>query len=142
AHTSGRRYFYDHDGSTAILTVNQDGRVSILSGEGEVGQGNTTILAQIAAEELGVPFEDVEVSGADTDAAPFVLGAFGSRLAYVAGNAVRIAAAEAKQLLLDSASEFLGVPVDQLEIVAGRVQRKGTDSNTPSMTVAEISAKR
>ncbi|MDO8597644.1 MAG: molybdopterin-dependent oxidoreductase, partial [Sulfuricaulis sp.] len=124
-HASGKRHFFDHDGSSVILTVKQDGRIFILCGEGEVGQGNTTILAQIAAEELGVPFEHVVVSDADTDTAPFVLGAFASRLTYVAGNAVRIAAAEARKIILESASEFMKLPAEDLEIRAGRVQQKG-----------------
>lgn len=142
AHVSGKRHFYDYDGSTVVMKVNHDGRVFIICGEGEVGQGNTTVLAQIAAEELGVPYEHVLISQADTDVAPFVLGAFASRLAYVAGNAVRRAAAEAKKEILASASEFMKLPAEELEIVDGRVIRAGAALADPSMTVAEVVAKR
>jgi len=142
AHTCGKRHFYGHDGSTVVLTVNQDGRIFILCGEGEVGQGNTTVLAQIAAEELGVPYQSISFSEADTDTTPFGLGAFASRLAYVAGNAVRIAAAEAKKEILLSASEFMNVPQDELEIRDGVVRRKRAGSTAPTMTLGEIATKR
>lgn len=140
AHVSGKRHFYDYDGSSVVLSVLHDGRVTLLCGEGEVGQGNTTILAQIASEELGIPFERISVSEADTDTAPFCLGAFASRLAYVAGNAVRIAAVEAKKQIFESAEEFMKLPATELEIVDGIVRRKGAES--PSMTVAQVVSKR
>ncbi len=142
AHVSGKRHFYDYDGSTVILSVNQDGRIMILCGEGEVGQGNTTILAQIAAEELGVPFEQVSIGDADTDTAPFVLGAFASRLAYVAGNAVRVAAAEAKTVILEAAAEFMETAPGDLEIRAGRVQLKGAPAGGASMSLGEVASRR
>jgi CO/xanthine dehydrogenase Mo-binding subunit len=91
-HVSGKRHFGDYDGSSATIKVNEDGKALILSGEGETGQGANTVLCQIAAEELGIPLEDVEVSLADTDLTTFCLGAFGSRLTYIAGNAVKDAA--------------------------------------------------
>ena len=143
AHVSGKRHFYDYDGATVILNVNQDGRIVILCGEGEVGQGNTTILAQIAAEELGVPYESVTISEADTETTPFVLGAFASRLAYVAGNAVRAAAAQAKQEILLSAAEFMEVPSASLEIKDGIVRPAG-DVERPnlSMTIGEVASRR
>lgn len=143
AHVSGKRHFYDYDGASVVLNVNQDGRIHILCGEGEVGQGNTTILAQIAAEELGVPYEHVTISEADTETTPFVLGAFASRLAYVAGNAVKAAATQAKRELLESASEFLEMPVEELVIRDGRVQPKSHgDRPNLSMTVGEVASKR
>jgi len=58
-HVSGRRSFGDYDGSSAVVRLNEDGRATIISGEGEIGQGASTVLRQIAAEELGLPFEDV-----------------------------------------------------------------------------------
>ena len=79
----------------------------ILSGEGECGQGVHTAMCQIAAEELGIRVEDVEISRADTDLTTFCLGAFASRLTYVSGNAVKNAAANVKQQLFQQASEML-----------------------------------
>jgi CO/xanthine dehydrogenase Mo-binding subunit len=140
AHVSGKRHFYDYDGSSVVLKVNQDGRILILCGEGEVGQGNTTILAQIAAEELGIPYEHVTISEADTETTPFVLGAFASRLAYVAGNAVKVAAAEARREILESASEFMEVNAADLEIVDGWVRLVGAPQMR--MSVGEVASKR
>lgn len=140
AHVSGKRHFYDYDGSSVILKVNQDGRVVILCGEGEVGQGATTVLGQIAAEELGVPYEQVSVLEADTDSTPFVLGAFASRLTYVAGNAVRRAAIKAREEILVSAGEFLEAHPADLEIRDGRVQVKGVPQR--AMTVGEVASRR
>src|SRR5207249_391435 len=81
-HVSGKRHFGDYDGSSATIKINEDGKALILSGEGECGQGSHTVMCQIAAEELGIPVEDVEVSRADTDLTTFCLGAFASRLTY------------------------------------------------------------
>jgi CO/xanthine dehydrogenase Mo-binding subunit len=143
AHVSGKRHFYDYDGSSVVMQINSDGRIVILCGEGEVGQGNTTILSQIAAEELGVPIETISFSEADTETTPFVLGAFASRLAYVAGNAVRLAAEAAKKELLISAAEFMEMGVDELEIVEGRVQSKyGQQRSNMSMTIGEVASRR
>ena len=56
-HVNGRRSFGDWDGSSAIVRINEDGRATIITGEGEIGQGTLTVLRQIAAEELGLPYE-------------------------------------------------------------------------------------
>ena len=114
-HVSGKRHFMDYDGATATVKVNEDGKVYILSGEGEGGQGIYTVLCMIAAEELGVPLEEVSISQADTDVNTFCLGAFGSRVTYVAGNAVRDAAAKAKQQLFEEASHLLEADAEELE---------------------------
>ena len=61
-HVSGKRHFGDYDGGSATIKINEDGKALILCGEGECGQGAHTAMCQIAAEELGVPVEDVEIS--------------------------------------------------------------------------------
>ena len=66
-HVNGRRSFGDWDGSSAIVRVNEDGRATVITGEGEIGQGNLTVLRQIAAEELGLPYEHVDITRPDTD---------------------------------------------------------------------------
>src|SRR5713226_8701102 len=82
-HVSGKRHFGDYDGGSAVIKVNEDGKAMIWCGEGESGQGPMTVLCQIAAEELGVPFEDVEMSMADTDLSTYCHGAYASRLTYI-----------------------------------------------------------
>jgi CO/xanthine dehydrogenase FAD-binding subunit len=120
-HVNGRRSFGDWDGSTAIVRVNEDGRATVITGEGEIGQGNLTVLRQIAAEELGLPYEDVDITRPDTDVHSHSLGALASRLTYVAGNAVKNAATAAARQLLEAASEQLKRPVDELTILNGEI---------------------
>ena len=120
-HVNGRRSFGDWDGSTAIVRVNEDGRATVITGEGEIGQGNLTMLRQIAAEELGLPYDHVDITRPDTDVQPHALGALASRLTYVAGNAVKRAAAAAAKQLLEAAAEQLKRPVDELTIINGEI---------------------
>jgi nicotinate dehydrogenase medium molybdopterin subunit len=81
--------------SAATVKVNEDGTVTLLTGTVETGQGALTVLAQIAAEALGVATEDVNVVSGDTDSTPMDTGAIASRTTYVTGNAIRLAAERA-----------------------------------------------
>lgn len=128
-HVNGRRSFGDWDGSSAIVRINEDGRATIITGEGEIGQGTYTVLRQIAAEELGLPYEDVDITRPDTDVHPHSLGALASRVTYVAGNAVKRAAAEAHKQLMAAAAEQLKKPVEDLTIINGQIgPRKGGET--------------
>jgi CO/xanthine dehydrogenase Mo-binding subunit len=139
-HVSGKRHFGDYDGSSATIKINEDGKALILSGEGECGQGAHTVMCQIAAEELGIPVEDVEVSRADTDLTTFCLGAFASRLTYVSGNAVKNAATAVKKQLLEQAAEMLEANPDDLVVHDGRVSVRGAEHK--SVTVADVARAR
>ncbi len=123
-HVNGRRSFGDWDGSSAIVRINDDGRATIISGEGEIGQGTFTVLRQIAAEELGLPYEDVDITRPDTDVHPYALGALASRVTYVAGNAVKRAAGEASKQLMAAAAEQFKLPVEDLTIINGQIGPK------------------
>jgi CO/xanthine dehydrogenase Mo-binding subunit len=128
-HVNGRRSFGDWDGSSAIVRVNEDGRATIITGEGEIGQGNLTVLRQIAAEELGLPYEHVDITRPDTDVQPHSLGALASRLTYVAGNAVKNAATAAARQLLEAAAEQFQRPVEELTILNGEIgPRNGSET--------------
>jgi len=120
-HVNGRRSFGDWDGSSAMVRVNEDGRATIITGEGEIGQGNLTVLRQIAAEELGIPYEEIDITRPDTDVQPHSLGALASRLTYVAGNAVKNASTAAAKQLLDAAAEQFQRPPEELMIVNGQI---------------------
>lgn len=111
--------------SAATVKINEDGTATVISGTVELGQGSKTVLAQIAAEELGIAPGDVMIITADTDCTPMDTGAIASRTTYISGNAVRLAAARAKQVLFESVAPVLGVPVDQLETRNRRVEVKG-----------------
>ena len=128
-HVNGRRSFGDWDGASAIVRINDDGRATIISGEGEIGQGTLTVLRQIAAEELGLPYEDVDITRPDTDVHPYALGALASRVTYVAGNAVKNAAGAAAKQLLEAASRQFGLPAEALHIINGQIgQKRGPES--------------
>jgi CO/xanthine dehydrogenase Mo-binding subunit len=140
-HVSGKRHFGDYDGSSATIKINEDGKALILSGEGECGQGVHTAMCQIAAEELGVPVEDVEISRADTDLTTFCLGAFASRLTYVSGNAVKNAATNVKQQLFDQAAEMLEANPQDLISRDGKIFVKGAEGGK-SLTVSDVARAR
>ena len=139
-HVSGKRHFGDYDGSSATIKINEDGKALILSGEGECGQGVHTAMCQIAAEELGVPIEDVEISRADTDLTTFCLGAFASRLTYVSGNAVKNAATNVKHQLFDQAAEMLEANPQDLMSRDGKIFVQGAEGK--SITVSDVARAR
>jgi CO/xanthine dehydrogenase Mo-binding subunit len=104
-------------GSVAHVKVFEDATVKVISGEFEWGQGSHTVLSQIAAEELGVPLEWVGFSELDTAAVPYALGPYGGGpVTLRGGNAVRLAAIDARKQLFGSAAKMLSVASDDLEI--------------------------
>ena len=111
--------------SAATVKINEDGTATLLTGTVETGQGSLTVLAQIAAEELGIATDDVHVVSADTDATPMDTGAIASRTTYVTGNAIRLAAEKAKLILFETAAPMLDVRPEQLEARDRKIQVKG-----------------
>ncbi len=110
--------------SAATVKVNEDGTATVLTGTVETGQGSLTVLGQIAAEELGIATDDVHVVSGDTDTTPMDTGAIASRTTYVTGNAIRLAAAQAKCILFEAAAPLLGVRPEQLEARDRKIQVK------------------
>lgn len=113
-----QRRSYPED-PNAYLRIDENGRVTIYSGKIEMGQGVQTSLAQMAAEELGVPLDAVTMVMGDTDLCPWDGGTHGSQSTRFFGPAVRAAAAEARTVLMKLASEKLGSPREQLVIDGG-----------------------
>jgi nicotinate dehydrogenase subunit B len=109
----------------AYLRIGEDGRVTVFSGKIEMGQGVLTSLAQMAAEDLGVGLEAIEMVMGDTDRCPWDMGTFGSLTTRMFGPALRTAAAEARQVLVRLASERLGVPPEKLVVEKGVVSVRG-----------------
>ncbi len=105
----------------AYLKVGENGRVTVYSGKIEMGQGVVTSLAQMAADELGVALESIDMVMGDTDLCPFDNGTYGSMSTRFFGPPLRAAAAEAKAILLEIASEQLKVPRDKLSVDKGVV---------------------
>jgi len=108
----------------AYLRIGEDGRVTVLSGKIEMGQGVMTSLAQMAAEDLGVGLDSIEMIMGDTDRCPWDMGTFGSLTTRMFGPALRAAAAEARQILVQLAAEKLDVTRDRLVVEAGVVSVK------------------
>jgi CO/xanthine dehydrogenase Mo-binding subunit len=131
-HVGGGARIYGSDGCGAMLKLDDSGLVTLITGASELGQGSETALAMIVAEELGVPIEAVSVVNSDTDVKPWDVGVHASRTTFVAGNAARLAAAEARRKLLDAAGELLGVDASRLRLAHGFVSVE----NDPATTLA------
>jgi CO/xanthine dehydrogenase Mo-binding subunit len=91
--------------SVAIVNVYADGSCAVYSNTVDMGQGSDTAMAQIAGEVLGIPAESVKVVHPDTDVTPYDMGTLGSRSTFHMGQAVRLAAEEARDKLLALANE-------------------------------------
>ncbi|MBN1888677.1 MAG: molybdopterin-dependent oxidoreductase [Thermoflexales bacterium] len=97
------------DMAAATLKINDDGSFNLLVGATDLGTGSDTILAQMAAEVLGIPLEDVIVYSSDTDFTPFDKGAYASSTTYISGQAVRKAAMEVAAQIRQHAAMMLGL---------------------------------
>jgi aerobic carbon-monoxide dehydrogenase large subunit len=117
------------------VRVSGTGKVSVITGAAAMGQGLATVLAQIAAAELGVHPREIDVVSGDTAAIPVGLGGFASRQTVTAGSSVMLAAREVADKAKRLAGMFLQAPPEELELVGGTVRVKGSDR---AMTLAEL----
>ena len=113
--------------SGAIVMMNADGTVNVLSSTVEMGQGSETMMGQIVAEELGVSFDKVHIVQPDTDITPYDTITAGSRSTYHMGNAVRMAAAKVKAVLCEAVGRKLEVNPDDLVMQNNRIHVRGSD---------------
>jgi putative selenate reductase molybdopterin-binding subunit len=123
------------DMAAATLKMNDDGSFNLLIGATDLGTGSDTILAQMAAEVLGIPLDDIIVYSSDTDFTPFDKGAYASSTTYVSGGAVRKAALQIRDQILEHATLMLKVKNPKglrLE------NRKVVSPDGRSVTLAEI----
>ncbi len=107
------------DPASAIVIINADGSVNLVTAASDDGQGNKTGLVQMVAEELGIGMEQICVSATDTSTTPLDGGTHGSRQTYCGGTAVKKAATEVKKQLFDFAAGYLNVDAGTLEIKDG-----------------------
>jgi|SRR5680860_175319 len=117
----------------AFVDLMDDGTVNLMVGAADIGQGSNTILAQIVAEELGVRFEDVLVTSADTGVTPDGGATSASRQTYISGNAAHLAAQEAKKTLVEEAARMFEVEKEQVIIRDRRVFVEGAEENSKSI---------
>jgi len=113
----------------AFLRVGANGRVTCFTGKIEMGQGIVTSLAQMLADELDVPLDAVDMAMGDTDLCPWDMGTFGSRSTRFFGPPLREAAAEARAILIQLASEHLQLNESQLIVKEGVVVDKNNSGN-------------
>ena len=124
-HVGGGARIYPSDGCGTIVKVDEAGAVTLISGASELGQGSETVLAMIAAEEMGVPLDAVTIRNSDTDLKPWDVGAHASRTTFVAGNSARLAAREIRDKLLETAGEVLEAAPEDLQIAEGVISVRG-----------------
>jgi CO/xanthine dehydrogenase Mo-binding subunit len=124
------------DFSHAIVKVKPDGTADLIIGTSELGQGALTVLAQMAAEVLGIPYAHVKVTNSDTDACPICFGSFASRVTSYTGNAVVQAAENARNIFFEVAAELLGCAADELVAADGVVAVRGQPGKTK--TIEEV----
>jgi putative selenate reductase molybdopterin-binding subunit len=95
------------DMGAATIKLNDDGSYNLLIGATDLGTGSDTILAQMAAEQLGVGVEDIIVYSSDTDFTPFDKGAYASSTTYISGGAVLKAAKKVREMILKHAAKMM-----------------------------------
>jgi aerobic carbon-monoxide dehydrogenase large subunit len=108
------------------IRVETDGTVVVSTGLTSQGQGHQTMLAQIVADELGVPFDRIQVTTGDTRRFKYAVGTFASRTAVMSGSAVALTARTVRAKALSIAAQALEASPADLEIVDGLVQVKGS----------------
>jgi 4-hydroxybenzoyl-CoA reductase subunit alpha len=119
--------------SNAIVKVEEDGSKAVLfTGEADIGQGSDTVLAQMAAEAMGITLDRVDVVSADSDTTPLGFGAYSSRVTLMGGNACKMAGEEVKEQVLSAAATLLGVPAEKLDARANVIfVREDPDKSIP-----------
>src|SRR5947199_2199594 len=99
----------------ATVRINGDGSIEVLTGAQDLGTGARTVFAQIAAEVLGARVDDVRTILGDTEGLPFASNSWGSITTASVGPAVRVAAEEARDTLVEAAAQVLDAEVRELE---------------------------
>ncbi len=125
------------ESSSCRMVLNQDGSVQVQTGETEIGQGCDTAFAQMAADAIGIPFEDVHmVSSQDTDVTPFGTGAYASRQTYIGGFALRQTGGILKDKILTCAVELTRQTRANLDLIDGKIVR--ISDGRELMTLGEL----
>jgi len=127
------------DPSQALVHATTYGGFVVTLAATDLGQGLRTVIGQICAETLGVPMNEVYIETADTDTGPHDMGTFASRATHRVGNAVMVAAREARESILDVAADELEASRDDLEFDGeGRIGVRGSPDR--SLRIADVAA--
>ncbi len=119
------------------ISVDTSGMVEVVTGGASIGQGFETVMAQVAADALGVDYKHCRVIHGQTDRIAWGIGAHASRATVMTASATHIAALNVRKKALDAAAELLQAPADALDIVDGEVVRKDR-SGGPSISLGKI----
>jgi 4-hydroxybenzoyl-CoA reductase alpha subunit len=122
------------------IKVDRGGGVAIFCGSTDIGQGSDSLLAYVAAEELGIRPEDVRVVSADTDLTPVDLGSYSSRVTLMTGNAAIQAARKVRTQIFDAAARKLEVPASRLLAADRRIWDAAEPSRSLSFAEAVVLA--
>ena len=121
------------------MRLEPDGIVSVFTSQMPHGQGHETTFAQIAADEIGVPFEQVRVVAGDSDSAPMGFGTGGSRAATMAGGATLHTARALRERILEVSADLLEASASDLELADGKVAVRGVPVS--AITLADVAAR-
>src|SRR5271157_331145 len=124
--------------SSGMVRVNSDGTSNVFTGTSDLGGGQKGTMAMIAAEEMGVPLESVFVTATDTDVTTDTSGSTGSRETITGGTGAKLAAADAKNQLLDIAAAEFKTDKKNMIISEGMIYTRGSEKGVP---LGEIAAK-
>jgi 4-hydroxybenzoyl-CoA reductase subunit alpha len=123
------------------VKLNGDGTVNVYTLAADIGQGSDTVISQIVAEELGLKLEDVRMVTSDTEVTPVDMGSWASRVTTEAGNAAKMAAADAKKQLFEAIGSKLELKIhQQLESNGCRIYVKEAPKQAISFADAVASA--
>jgi carbon-monoxide dehydrogenase large subunit/6-hydroxypseudooxynicotine dehydrogenase subunit gamma len=136
----GLAMFVEESGSiardTVRTTVETSGAIEIVTGAASVGQGAETVIAQICADTLGIDYRQVRVVHGQTNRIAFGLGAFGSRVTVMTGEATRLAAIKLREKIMSASAMLLQSTPDDLDIIDGKVTSR--TGSRASVTLAEV----
>lgn len=132
-HVGGGAKISRSDGCGTMLKIDDFGGVTVQTGASEIGQGSETVIAQIVAEELGLPLSKIRVMNNDSDLKPWDVGVHASRTTFIAGNSALRAAREARGKLLEGAGRHLHRNPDELDLADGNVTDRATGERLESM---------
>jgi 4-hydroxybenzoyl-CoA reductase alpha subunit len=132
-HVAGAKIFADGDFSAAYIKMLEDGSIRIYTGTTDIGQGSSTSLSMIAAEILGISLEDVQIMTMDTDLTPADLGTWASRILFIGGNAIRMAAEDLRRQLLEAGAKELECSPSDLQLMDKRISIIGRPEKSISV---------
>lgn len=128
ADVMGSKMYKSHESAGAIVKIEEDCSVYLFTGAADTGQGSNTALSQIAAQELGISYDRIHCTSADTEITPFDTGSFASRVTFISGNAALLAGRDAKKQILEIVSQEHKISVEDLDIIAEEVINKKDES--------------